>query len=464
MSSFQGNKTINRVFNSSNYLIQDPLVKVNTLAKGGNIIVGSNSYDYDKSNLIYIGKVIENSTNKNYLGNDIWLDINFPHVMYITGTRGSGKSFDLGVILEGISELEDKSIIQHNSPSICSFLIDTQSQFWTLKYKPNINIDANQQQLDELKKWGLLENRLSKCQLWRVSDNDVITGEEKKFTIKPHHVKHEEWCEILGIDVYAPQGYALSQAMKNIVKKDFSIADLINYIRVPGNIPDIQPTSKSSLIYKLEEYDSIGLFNVNGVDIKDLIVEGQCNVFLLRDLRDVDKSLVTCVLARQLFTYMGEYHKQRKINAFFDKKSETINTPNKVWLVIDEAHVIAPNNQQLPAKEALVEYVKRGRDAGLSLVLATQQPSAIDDRILSQVNLSFSHRLAFQSDIAASINRVPTQLIKKAKISGVDINDYGDMIRILDAGQCFIGDNATSRTILSQIRPRITSHGGYSPI
>jgi hypothetical protein len=461
MNFFQGNKKFNKVFDKSNYLVLDPLAKVNTLAKGSNLIIGSTSFEDNESNLIYIGKVIENSTNRNYLANDVWLDVKFPHVIYITGTRGSGKSFDLGVLLEGISALQEESSIQYNIPSMCSFLIDTQSQFWTLKYKPNSKIEANKQQLDELKKWNIPENQLKKCQLWRVSEKDKITGEEKKFQIRPNLVKHEEWCEILGVEVYGPQGYALNRAIESFKNKKFSLKDLINYIRIPANLQDIQNNSRSALIYKLEGYENIGLFNTDGIEISDLLVPGQCNVFLLRDLRDVDKSLVTCVLARQLFTFMGDYHKQKKVNAFFDKKSDSINIPNKVWLVVDEAHVIAPNNASLPAREALVEYVKRGRDAGLSLILATQQPSAIDDRILSQVNISFSHRLAFQSDIQASINRVPTQLIKKMKISGIEINDYGDMIRFLDAGQCFIGDNSTSRTILVQIRPRITSHGGY---
>lgn len=464
MSSFQGNKNFKKVFDKSSYSVQDPLVKINIAGKNGNMVVGSTSFNEANSSLIYLGKVLENSASKNYLANDLWLDVKFPHVIYVTGTRGSGKSFDLGVLLEGISDLQDETEIQYNVPPMCSFLIDTQSQFWTLKYKPNEKIEANRLQLEELNKWNLPANQLKNCQLWRVSEKDIITGDEKRFQIRPNQVKHEEWCEILNIEVYGPQGFALNRAIEHQKGKNFSLADITNYIRIPNNLTDIQSSSKSALIYKLEEYDHTNLFSTDGVEISDLLVPGQCNVFLLRDLRDIDKSLVTCVLARQLFTYMGEFHKQKKVNAFFDKKIDAKNIPDKVWLVVDEAHVVAPNNSALPAREALVEYVKRGRDAGLSLVLATQQPSAIDDRILSQVNISFSHRLAFQSDIQASTNRIPTQLIKKMKISGVDITDFGDMIRFLDAGQCFIGDNSTSRIILTQIRPRITSHGGYSPI
>ena len=125
--------------------------------------------------------------------------------------------------------------------------------------------------------------------------------------------------------------------------------------------------------------------------------------------------------------------------------------------------MVAPRDQVSPARDALIEYVKRGRDAGLSLVLATQQPSALDDRILSQVNLTFSHRLSFQSDINAAVNRIPTKSIKAMTFKGTNFTDFSDMIRVLDVGQSFLGDQGSSRAVLIQIRPRVTAHGGYSP-
>ena len=100
---------------------------------------------------------------------------------------------------------------------------------------------------------------------------------------------------------------------------------------------------------------------------------------------------------------------------------------------------MAPSDRPSPARNALVEYVKRGRDAGLSLVLATQQPSALDDRILSQVNLSFSHRLTFQRDISAAADRIPTKRIKSMTLSGTKLGDFGDMLRVLDSGAVFLG-------------------------
>ena len=169
------------------------------------------------------------------------------------------------------------------------------------------------------------------------------------------------------------------------------------------------------------------------------------------------------MIARNLFDILGKHHNRKKTSNFFGKPFDDDGTPDRVWLVIDEAHVVAPSGEISAARSALVEYVKRGRDAGLSLILATQQPSALDDRILSQVNVTFSHRLSFQSDINAAVNRIPTKSVRSMKFAGTSLTDFGDMVRVLDAGQCFLGDQASSRTVLIQMRPRVSAHGGYSP-
>lgn len=79
------------------------------------------------------------------------------------------------------------------------------------------------------------------------------------------------------------------------------------------------------------------------------------------------------------------------------------------------------------------------------------------------MNVTFSHRLSFQSDINAAVDRIPTKSVKAMKFAGTNLTDFGDMVRVLDAGQCFLGDQASSRTVLIQIRPRVSAHGGYSP-
>lgn len=454
----------NQVFDKSDYQSLDPIVKAQHVQKGNNIVFGRSLKGEDYSNLIYIGKILENTIGKNYLSSDAWLDTTFPHVIYITGTRGSGKSFDLGVLIEGISALSESSPIQNQVEPITSILIDTQSQFWTLKYKPNPNIRQNKAQMDELADWNIASNSLKNCRLFVPPKSETITGDEVEFKLQTNQIKHEEWCALIREDTYGPQGHVLAKTMEKLAGRNYSLEDILTFIGSPSNWPGTVESTRNAVLYKLDDYRRTGLFSNTGISVRSLLSPGQCNVFLLRDLRNEDKALVTGVIARQLFTEMGSYHKRLKVKNFFGRDSIEDDMPSKVWLLIDEAHVVAPNDAPSPARQALVEYVKRGRDAGLSLVMATQQPSAVDDRILSQVNLTLSHRLSFQADITAAVNRIPTKLLSAFKLQGIDVRDFGDMLRLLEAGQCFIGDHNTSRTVLMKVRPRITSHGGYSPV
>ena len=451
------------VIDKSPYAVEDPLVKVQYVSKGQNVVFGRALKGEDYSNLLYVGKILETTKGRSYLGADAWLDTTFPHVIYITGTRGSGKSFDLGVLVEGISNLAAPSPIQNDVKPITSIIIDTQSQFWTLGYAPRDAIPANKMQLDELKRWNLAPNSLAKVRVYAPPGTTTFLGTEKVLQIRPKDVKAEEWCALLGQEVYSSQGHIISTTLDALGDADYEISDILDYIANDINWPTVAESSRNAISYKLDDYRRTNLFSANGLRVKDFLEDGVCNILTLRELRNEDKSLITAVIARNLFSILGKHHNQKKTASFFQKPFESEGTPDRVWLVIDEAHVVAPSDQISPARGALVEYVKRGRDAGLSLVLATQQPSALDDRILSQVNVTFSHRLSFQSDINAAVNRIPTKSIGVMKFSGTNLSDFGDMVRVLDAGQCFLGDQASSRTVLIQIRPRVTAHGGYSP-
>lgn len=451
------------IIEKSPYTVEDALVKLQYISKGQNVIFGRALKEGDCSSLLYIGKVLESTKGRSYLGADAWLDTTFPHVIYITGTRGSGKSFDLGVLVEGISKLTAPSPIQNEVKPITSIIIDTQSQFWTLGYAPREAIPANKIQLEELKRWNLRPNSLAHVKVYAPPGTTTFLGTEKMLQIRPKDVKAEEWCALLGQEVYSPQGHIIAATLEALGDRDYELTDILSYIADDTNWPTVAESSRNAISYKLDDYRRTNLFSASGLTVKAFLEEGVCNILSLRELRNEDKSLITAVIARNLFDIFGRHHNKKKTASFFQTPFESDGTPDRVWLVIDEAHVVAPNDQISPAKSALVEYVKRGRDAGLSLVLATQQPSALDDRILSQVNITFSHRLSFQSDINAAVNRIPTKSVRAMKFSGTNLTDFGDMVRVLDAGQCFLGDQASSRAVLIQIRPRITAHGGYSP-
>lgn len=463
MSFSKPSESFGKVFENSEFTVVDQLVKVGYVPRGHNIILGRHLSGEDYSELLFLGKVAEKCTGKSYLNADVYLDTTFPHVIYITGTRGSGKSFDLGVLLEGISELSVESTIQNSVTPITSIVLDTQSQFWTLGYEPNSNIPENRAQIEQLKRWNIQPNKLEKLKVFVPPGTDKVLGYEEDITLRPRDVTAEDWCSLFDQELYGPQGHIISETMRALVDRDFEISDIVSYISDDANWPGIAEQSRNALLYRFSDYQSSGLFRSDGNKIQDLLTPGYCHLIMLRELRNQDKSLLTSILARKLFDIMGKMHLRKKHANFFDKDFDSANLPSKVWLVIDEAHVVAPKDANSPARSALIEYVKRGRDAGLSLVLATQQPSALDDRILSQVNLSINHRLTFQSDINAATNRLPTKAIRGMKLAGQTINDFGDMIRLLSPGAAFVSDHEASRAIMIQIRPRVTAHGGYSP-
>ncbi len=449
----------------TNYRVEDPLVKIEKSKKGKNIIIGNKFDEENCKNLTFLGKVSESCKSSDYFDNDVWLDTSFPHVIYITGARGTGKSFDLGVIIEGISNLNKESEIKKDVEPITSIVIDTQSQFWTLGYEPKLNkkIPENERQLNLLNNWKMESNALKDFQIFVPPNTDKFLGIEKEITIRPKDVQAEDWCALFNEEVYGPQGHIISSTLEALSGKEYEIEDIINYISDDDYWEVESEKSRNALIYKLDDYRRTNLFSAKGTKVEDLLTPKTCHILMLRELRNVDKSLLTAILSRQLFTKMGKMHSEKKKAAFFEKEYKGSDLPNKVWLFIDEAHVIAPSDSPSPGRKALREYVKRGRDAGLSLILATQQPAAIDNQILSQVNISINHRLVMEPDIAAATNRLPSKKVELMNVNGSNLNDFGSMIRLLEPGNAFISDSFTSRAFMVHIRPRISAHGGYSP-
>jgi DNA helicase HerA-like ATPase len=68
-------------------------------------------------------------------------------------------------------------------------------------------------------------------------------------------------------------------------------------------------------------------------------------------------------------------------------------------VALDEAQNVLASERRTSAGEVLTRYVREGRNYGLSFMVATQQPTALDSRILAQVDTLIAHKLTVQSDI-----------------------------------------------------------------
>jgi hypothetical protein len=127
-----------------------------------------------------------------------------------------------------------------------------------------------------------------------------------------------------------------------------------------------------------------------------------------------------------------------------------------VWMFIDEAQQFLPAQGDTLASDALLnEWLKQGRQPGLSLVLATQRPASIHPDVLSQSDLVICHRLTSQDDINVLESVRPTYMK----------DNFGDSIMKMgsEKGIAFVVDDNTEATHIIRMRPRLSWHGGDDP-
>src|SRR5262249_33003655 len=159
------------------------------------------------------------------------------------------------------------SAIQNEVEPITSILIDTQSQFWTLRFEPNPEIAENKRQLEELAKWNLKPNNLANTRVFVPPSSNKFLGDEIEFRIKPSDLTHSEWCALIGQEVYSPQGHIIAETLRALAGRAFTIDDLVSFISDDQNWPAIAESSRNAILYKLSDYQNTQLFSPDGISV-----------------------------------------------------------------------------------------------------------------------------------------------------------------------------------------------------
>lgn len=466
--------------------VAEPLERAHFQRAGNHLFLGQRKYRGSGDALIYLGKCIESTRIANKYDANVWLDIRTPHVVYIVGKRGSGKSYDLGIITEGLMLSSGTKITTKDTP-ITTIIFDTQDQFWALGGMPAEDIPEDHDQIADIRKWGLPLAQITNFQLLKPRGELSEISSALDYSVDPADLTVDDWCSLLQEDRYTPIGHTVETLIEKVArtgyttvaaasggggrrisaKARFELQDLLACLR---DDQDLNSTTaqqtRNAVLWRLNGLANTSLFVSGGLNIREILRPGQLTVLLMRKLDNATKSIVVSVLAKKIFTVMGEFHTKRKVSRrkHTEMPSGYEGLPDGAWVIIDEAHLVCPSDQHTSAKQALIEYVKRGRDAGLSLVLATQQPSAIDSRVLSQVDLLIAHRLVMDGDINAALARMPASLPAKVTIGGQEVTNPGAFLRVLDTREAWIADAESSRAFLVAMRPRLTAHGGDEPV
>ena len=465
--------------------VSEPIERAAYVSSGRHLLMGQRRNRGDTSALILLGKCIEQARVSNKFDSNVWLDVHTPHVVFVCGRRGTGKSYDLGILAEGLTLGQDSNITTKDPP-ITTIFFDTQNQFWALLDVPDGRLDEDREQLNRLEQWGIPPNRIPSARLFAPSGHSSIHPDVVEFAIDPTELELEDWCGLFGLEVYSPQGQLIRNLLRKVANEGYSVAqgpggkghrkvqaqteyevdDLIACLQDDVELSEqSQRQTRDAVLWKLESLRDSRVFRKSGIDIVEVLKPGQLSIFLLRDLDDSTKSLVVSIIAKKVFRIMGTYHTERKAaersRGPMPQGHSTL--PRGVWTLIDEAHLICPSDSHTAAKPILIEYVKRGRDAGLSLVLATQQPSAVDSRVVSQVDLLIAHRLVVDADISAALARVPADFPNDVSFGTTRISDRLALVRALETGEAWVADAETNRAILVAMRPRVSAHGGDEP-
>jgi hypothetical protein len=130
------------------------------------------------------------------------------------------------------------------------------------------------------------------------------------------------------------------------------------------------------------------------------------------------------------------------------------------WVALDEAQNVLPSERRTTATDMLIKFVREGRNYGLSFIVATQQPTSIDQRILAQVDTIIAHKLTVQTDIDYVRKNVKSKLPEEVKYANTTLS-FDEVLRSLDVGQALVSNTEAERAFIMDVRPRISVHGGF---
>ena len=126
---------------------------------------------------------------------------------------------------------------------------------------------------------------------------------------------------------------------------------------------------------------SWGIFTAEGLPLEQVVRPGEVTVLDISFLQSTElKDAVVGLLADQVFearvAARKSYEQQR-----LGLRPGGGGIP-MVWLAVDEAQVFLPRSSETLSKDVLVsKWMRQGRQPGLSLILATQRPCAVDAEV-----------------------------------------------------------------------------------
>ena len=403
---------------------------------------------YGTKGTAYIGKVVMSAGERPVLGRRVLMDISRSHVVLICGKRGGGKSYTMSVIIE---EFCKQPPAIRNRLSV--IVIDTVGIFWTLKI-------PNKEQEKMLYEWDLEPKGVDVRVLVPKGKMKFYLEKglpiDSYFVLRVSELDITEWMALFKLTWKDPEGVLLTRVLEKLregpLKDSFGIDDIIKEIDADKEAEDLV---KKALINRMRVAKEWGIFEATAPSIKEIAKAGTVNIIDVSSYRQAIgtesiREIIVALLGKKLFEERMLYRKEEEAGLIKGKKK--VSGMPIVWMMIDEAHMFMPKDRSSIALPVLLEWVRVGRQPGLSLLLATQRPNKLHPDCLSQCDLFISHRMTAQPDIEAVGALRPSYMQQ----------DFGKYYKEMPRAKGFalILDDNSEKLWIVKIRPRLTWDGG----
>ena len=238
--------------------------------------------------------------------------------------------------------------------------------------------------------------------------------------INPQYMEFSEIKKLANIPSNAPlqERYfrrAFNEARRLVKEGTASTADFIELLyKILDNWyndEDYDASNKKNImdvINKIEDlnvkYDR--LLNVNIGDFLTQIKPGMANVL---DLGQVDENMAEVLVAHVLRRSLRSRKQYVRHN-----DNDALSYP--LFFVVEEAHILAPQNRSSNSKYWITRIAREGRKFGLGLCLVSQSPKSVDAETLSQANNMIILRLVEPKDqrhVQTAIESLSEDLVKQ---------------------------------------------------
>ncbi|MBW3005124.1 ATP-binding protein [Candidatus Woesearchaeota archaeon] len=431
------------------------------------IVLGREEKDKDKwgtEGSVLLGKQYVKMGPVTTLSQPVYLDLNKAHVLFVCGKRGSGKSYCMGVIAEGIANLDPKF-----RDKLSVLMLDTMGIYWTMKY-------PNHQDEQLLKEWGFEGKAIDNVRIFtpagyfkEYKEKGIPT--DFPFAINPAELAPEDWNLTFDISANDPMAVFIERTVLTLKKEKgaYDIPDILAALEADERE---EKQVKNAAINRFKAVQRWGVFSKDATPMKELAKAGTINILDLSPYAVMPggwkiKHLVMGVVCEKMFIERMIVRKGEEFSSIRsavhyiveeesaeEAKLKALEMPI-VWIMVDEAHEFLPKEGKTAASDALITLLREGRQPGVALVLATQQPGKIHTDAMTQSDIILAHRLTAKVDTDAL-----GALLQSYLRTGLD-QALENLPKV--AGACLAVDDVNERMYPMRIRPRFSWHGGSAP-